>query len=204
MKKYSDKTILIGIKNKKNSILEYLYKDYFPQILRIIVKCGGNEQDAKDLFQEALIIIFNRLMNNNLTIRYSFHNYFIVLCKFIWFRQKKLKNYLIDLHEFDEFSTSGKLYTDNVEDVGTDAIYEEYLANQYEKIYQRHYKKLSGNCKKILKLFFRKNPFKEIAKKMAYKNEDYARRKKYLCMQQLIEMIATDIEYIELQKKKKE
>jgi len=222
VEKYSDKAILSGIKQRKDSILEYLYKEYFPQIQRIVLKHGGNEQDARDLFQEGLIIIFNRLVKNNLEIKSSFHNYFIVLCRFIWFRQNNIKKGLVydsvegetDATEaMDEAGSEGdhdtgdRGTTRSVADIAGERIgdkeYSEYLENQSEKIYQRHYRKLPGDCKRVIRMYFRKKPFKEIAKKMNYTSEDYGRRKKYLCMQQLMKMINEDPEYIEMKKRQK-
>ncbi len=203
MEKYSDKAILNGIKNRKDSILEYLYREYYPQVFRIVVKHGGQEQDARDLFQEALIIIFNRLGKGDLEIKHSFHNYFIVLCRFIWLRQNNIKSaYDPDLLA-DESTVSVRPDPDMVQEGPGDKVYEEYIENQSEKIFQRHYRKLSGDCKRVLKMFFRKKSFREISDKMKYTGEDYARRKKYLCMQQLMKMINEDPEYKELKKIKK-
>ncbi|MFO7924872.1 MAG: sigma factor [Bacteroidales bacterium] len=204
MEKYSDRTILTGIKNRKDPILQYLYTDYFPQVLRIVMKHGGQEHDARDLFQEALIIIFNRLRNDELIIKTSFHNYFIVLCRFIWFRQHNIKQ----SYDTDEIADESTLQENQEVDVVREEpgvkVHDEYINNQSEKIYQRHYRKLSGDCKRVLKMFFRKKSFREIAAKMEYTGDDYARRKKYLCMQQLMKMINHDPEYIALKKRKKE
>ncbi len=200
MEKYSDKTILTGIKSRKNSILEYLYSEYYPQVKRIVLKHGGQEQDAMDLFQEALIIIFKRLTQNELVIKSSFHNYFIVLCRFIWFRQKNINISYDTGEQPDESTLNNKPNTDTLPEGVEIKVYHEYISNQNEKIYQRHYRKLSGDCKRVLKMYFRKKSFRQIAKKMEYSGEDYARRKKYLCMQQLMKMISRDPEYIELKK----
>lgn len=204
MEKYSDKTILSGIRNRKDSILEYLYSELFPQIKRIIIKYGGNEQDARDLFQEGLIIIFQRLKNNDLVIKSSFNNYFIVLCRFIWFRQNNIKQNYNSAENIEEISSPEHSGSDTVQELPGIETYNEYVANKSEKIFQRHYRKLSPDCKKVIKMFYRKKRFREIAKKMTYTNEDYARRKKYLCMQQLMKMINEDPEYIELKKKREE
>jgi RNA polymerase sigma factor (sigma-70 family) len=202
VEQYSDNTILIGIKNRKDSILEYLYKEYYPQIQRIVIKHSGTEQDAKDLFQEALIIIFTRLKKDDLVIKTSFHNYFIVLCRFIWFRQNNIK-YSYDTEKIaDETTRQDHSPADTIQEIQGDKDYDEYLSNQNEKIFQRHYRKLPGDCKRVLKMFFRKKSFRIIAVRLNYTNEDYARRKKYLCMQQLMKMINKDPEYIELKKKR--
>ena len=203
MEKHSDKTILIGIKNRKGIILEYLYNEYFPKVRRIVMTNGGSEQDARDLFQEALIIIFNRLQKNKLVIKSSFHNFFIILCKFMWFRQNNNYQYNDVEGKEDEFFREDDAIA-NLNENPDEDLYKEQLASQYEKIYQRHYRKLGGDCKKVLKMFFRKRSFREAASIMGYANEDYARRKKYLCMQYLMKMINQDPEYICLKKKKPE
>ena len=200
MAKYSDKSILIGIKNRKDIILKFLYKEYYPQVHRIVTKHGGNEQDSRDLFQEALIIIFKRVNSNELTITTSFHNYFIVLCRFIWFRQNDIKlNHETEEDQQNESPVS-KSRHDQASENPRETIYKEFRANQYEKIYQRQYRKLGGDCKAVLQMFFKKKSFKEIAAKMNYCNEKYARRKKYLCMQHLMKMVNSDPEFIELKK----
>jgi RNA polymerase sigma factor (sigma-70 family) len=200
VEKYSDKSILAGIKNRKDATLQYLYKEYYPQVQRIVNKHGGGEQDARDLFQEALIIIFNKLNSNNLVIKTSFHNYFIVLCRFIWFRQN---NITLD-HKTDDDPPAEPPASDTptpgLDDDPGESVLRQYRENQYEKIYQRHYRKLGRDCKKVLKSFFKKKSFREIAARMNYSNEDYARRKKYLCMQQLLKMVNADPEFIELKK----
>ncbi len=204
MEKYSDKTILTGIKNRKESILEYLYKEYFPKIKRIVISNGGNEQDARDLFQEALIIVFNRIKKNNLVIKSSFHNFFIVLCRFLWFRQNNPNHDYASDEDINNESVQNEASAATVNESPGETIYEEHIKTRYEKIYQRQYRKLAGNCKRVLKMFFRKKSFREIATRMNYTNEDYARRKKYLCMQQLMQMISQDPEYIELKKQTRE
>ncbi len=238
VEKYSDKTILNGIKNRKDSVLEYLYKDYFPQVLRIVVKNGGVEQDARDLFQEALIIIFNRLRKDELKIESSFHNYFIVLCRFIWFRQNNIKTgYGSSRVDEDKLYASDDTFgaDDNpgkAEDEGLSVAdefakesdgasaemhehdsshykpgkkeYEQFIASQYEKIYQRNHRKMPGDCKRVLKMFFKKRSFREISQKMRYSGEEYARRKKYLCMQHLMKMINEDPQYQDLKKREQE
>jgi DNA-directed RNA polymerase specialized sigma24 family protein len=50
----------------------------------------------------------------------------------------------------------------------------------------------------VLKLFSEGYSYEEIARKMGMKNEAYARRKKYLCKEALMEIIKTDPEYQDL------
>jgi DNA-directed RNA polymerase specialized sigma24 family protein len=50
----------------------------------------------------------------------------------------------------------------------------------------------------VLTLFGEGLSYEEIARRMGFKNEEYARRKKYLCKEALMEIIKTDPEYQDL------
>jgi len=50
----------------------------------------------------------------------------------------------------------------------------------------------------VLNLYSDGHTYEEIARKMGMKSEAYARRKKYLCKEALMEIIKTDPEYHDL------
>lgn len=58
---------------------------------------------------------------------------------------------------------------------------EEVSDQLFMKIMTRAFNKLKPECQEVLKMFYDGLSFEEIAQKMNYKNETYARRKKYLC-----------------------
>ena len=67
-----------------------------------------------------------------------------------------------------------------------------------ERIVTRSFALLGEDCQKVLTLFGEDSTFEEIARIMGFRNEAYARRKKYLCKEALIEIIKTDPEYQDL------
>jgi DNA-directed RNA polymerase specialized sigma24 family protein len=69
MKSFSDEQILKGILRHDNLILQYIYKQYYYKINYFIKKNSGNEDDANDIFQEAIIIIYRKLKENDLIKR---------------------------------------------------------------------------------------------------------------------------------------
>ena len=69
-----------------------------------------------------------------------------------------------------------------------------------EKLFRYHYTKLSESCRKLLNLSFENLSAKEIAQKMGYKTDEYARRRKYQCKQILMKKIMNDPKYRELVK----
>jgi DNA-directed RNA polymerase specialized sigma24 family protein len=50
----------------------------------------------------------------------------------------------------------------------------------------------------VMNLFIDGHSYEEIARKMGMKSETYARRKKYLCKEALMQIIKTDPEYQDL------
>jgi DNA-directed RNA polymerase specialized sigma24 family protein len=149
VEKYSDKTILTGIKNRKDYILEYLYRDYFPKVKHIVISNGGNEQDARDLFQEALIIVFSRLKKNDLIIKSSFHNFFIVLCKFIWYRQNNTSHNHARVEDIEEKSVRIHPGSESSAEFPGESVYREHTAAAYEKFIRG----ITGNYPEIAKRF---------------------------------------------------
>ncbi len=64
-----------------------------------------------------------------------------------------------------------------------------------ESIVSRAFRKLSDDAQTILSLFSEGFSYQEIAVKMNLKNETYARRKKYLSKEALMELVKSDPEY---------
>lgn len=64
-----------------------------------------------------------------------------------------------------------------------------------ERIVSRAFQKLNPDSRTILTLFSEGLSFSEIAVRMNLKSETYARRKKYLSKEALMELIKSDPEY---------
>jgi DNA-directed RNA polymerase specialized sigma24 family protein len=67
-----------------------------------------------------------------------------------------------------------------------------------ERIVARSFALLGEDCQMVLNLYGEGSSYEEIARRMGFRNETYARRKKYLCKEALMEIIKTDPEYQDL------
>jgi len=184
---YTDAQILKGILRHDNLILQYIYKQYYYKVNYFVKKNQGSEDDASDLFQEAIIVIYRKLKENDLIFeKSSFQGYLFSVCRFLWLKQ--LEKRRIEREKLnDSLPYQEDLYDDNLVE----------LANKNEKygLYQKHFKTLSSDCQKLLQLFFEKVSLKEIAKIMGYKTEKYAKTRKYKCKELLIKRIKQDTEF---------
>ncbi|MEL6847399.1 MAG: sigma factor [Bacteroidota bacterium] len=76
--------ILAGFASRDRGILSQVYEDLFPLIRNMILKNAGQEADALDIFQEAMVIVYEKAVNGEMQIRHSFKSYFYGLCRLQW------------------------------------------------------------------------------------------------------------------------
>ncbi len=184
MQNYTDSEILTGIKAHDNQILKYLYKAFFPSVELFITTNNGTTDEAKDVFQEAVIIIYGKIRNDELIIKKSFRSYFMVMIKLIWFKK---------MGREPQKSNDEELF-ENILDDNEDLEFKHEEAKKYN-LYYKHFKKLRDDCKKILTLFLQKMPLNMIAKKIGSKSENYIKKRKHKCKEFLVDSIKSDPEY---------
>jgi len=191
MIKYTSETILEGLRNSDRVIIDYVYKEYFPVIRFFVLVNAGDESDAEDVFQDALVIIFRKMCTNDLELSSSFKTFLYSICRNLWMQK------LAEMNNAPEFLDVEK--HDSVEEI-VDIDFEE-LENRKYNLYHKHFLDIGKECKKLMKLFYRKVPPDEIIKKMGYKNTDSLKSQKYLCKEKLINSIINDPKYKKLIKK---
>jgi len=183
---YSNLDLLNGIIRNDTIVLQYIYKNFYSKINFFIKKNSGDDDDANDVFQEAIIIIFRKLKANDLVLDCTFETYLYSVCRFLWLKQldkrKVEKEKIKDNHDYHE-----DLYDDNLEKVVD-------LNDRY-RLYQKHFTNLGKDCQKVLQLYFDKVPLKSIAQIMGFKSEKYAKKRKFKCKEYLIKSIKQDLEY---------
>lgn len=168
-----------------------MYKMYYPKVKRFVLYNSGVEDDAKDLLQEALIIIFQKVNSGNFMLSCSFLTYLYAIVKNLWMkelRRKRMKGIVIkELKEIEILD-----YHINFEkEIG---LIIEYF------IFRSHFNRLSKSCKLILKLIFEQRSYKEVAEILNLKSEGIVRKRKYRCKESLIKKIKRDSTYIEMNK----
>lgn len=183
---YSTLDLLNGILRNDTIILQFIYKNFYSKINFFIKKNSGDDDDANDIFQEAIIIIFRKLKANELVLDCTFETYLYSVCRFLWLKQldkRKIEREKIkDNHDYHE-----DIYDDGLEKVAD--------LNERYKLYQKHFTNLGKDCQKVLQLYFDKVPLKNIAQIMGFKSEKYAKKRKFKCKEYLIKSIKQDLEY---------
>lgn len=183
---YSNLDLLNGILRNDTVVLQYIYKNFYSKINFFIKKNSGDDDDANDIFQEAIIIIYRKLKNNELLLDCTFETYIYSICRLLWLKHlekiKIEKENIKDNHEYND-----DLYDDSLEKI--------IDQNERYRLYQKHFENLGKDCQKILQLYFDKVPIKNIAQIMDFKSEKYAKKRKFKCKEYLIKSIKQDLDY---------
>jgi len=180
---YSDEAILEGLRLRSDYIINFIYKEFFPLIKFLVTENGGAGEDAEDIFQDGIIIIYNKISLNELRLTSSFKTYMYSVCRNLWLQKLSKRKAIFDkLTDVEE-------YIDLPKDVLHEASIEE---TELHRIIQIHFLSLADDCQKLLRLFIKNIPLREIASMLGYKTEKYAKTRKYLCKEELKKRIATD------------
>ena len=136
---------------------------------------------ASKVFQDSIIILYKQITEGSLNLTTDLKGYFYGIARNVWNAQLRKKQRTVEL----QFDLADE---EEPEDINSPIL---------ERIVSRVFLKLKPDQQTVLKLFSEGYSYEEIAKKMNLKNETYARRKKYLCKEALLELVKEDPEYQE-------
>ncbi|MEI6049516.1 MAG: RNA polymerase sigma factor [Bacteroidota bacterium] len=177
----SDISILAGVRKQDEKILNWLYDNYLQAVKIYVLKNSGSNEDVSDVFQDSIIILYKQITEGSLNLTTDLKGYFYGIARNVWNAQLRKKQRTVEL----QFDLADE---EEPEDINSPIL---------ERIVSRVFLKLKPDQQTVLKLFSEGYSYEEIAKKMNLKNETYARRKKYLCKEALLELVKEDPEYQE-------
>ncbi len=162
-----------------DAIIKEIYSKIYPKVLTFILSNKGNEDDALDVFHDALMYIIVTQKERK-TVILSFEAYIFVICKNIW--KKSLKNKVIktDVSTLEENETSLSAFI---------------LEQQCFEFYIAKFDLLSENCKDILSSYFNGLSYEEITLANAYATVNTVRQRVFKCRSKLMELIKEDREF---------
>ena len=186
MAELTNHEIFEGIKAGDEKVIQYLIKCYFPKIKRFILKNKGNLDDAKDVLQEVLVIVYEKLKRNDLTINCKFGTYLFGIVKIVWIKE---------LNKRGKIDNTNVIIEESKVDTG---IFNLIETRERHLLYRKYYEKLGEECKKLLDLFFKGIKIKEITQIMGFNSDQHTKNKKYICKKHLIENIRSNPTFKEI------
>ena len=71
----TDSEIVFGILNNSESAIKRLYVAYFPMVMQLIINNNGTPDDAKDIYQEAIIVLYNKIKKGDFELKHNLSGY---------------------------------------------------------------------------------------------------------------------------------
>jgi RNA polymerase sigma factor (sigma-70 family) len=164
----NDQEILDKIKQGDDSALEFLYKKNYRMMVKLILKNSGTEEEAKDIYQDALIVLWQKARSEDFILTSKISTFLYSVCYNLWRKELERKARHTSSEGFDRG--------------------EEMPMDEQEKstLIQKCIHELGDTCKQVLLYcYYDKLSMTEIAEKMGFANADTAKTKKYKCKQEL-------------------
>lgn len=170
------------------AVLQRLYELQFPLIRSLICDYGGSEADARDAFQDAILVVYQKAGQPDFQLSSKFGTFFYGICRNLWLNRRTKKSALAEVTLTDD----AKYIADDT------SLMDDLLRVEQGNLFWRAFRQLGEDCQKLLELFFQKIPMESIAVQMGYGSEGYAKRRKLQCKDRLIELVKKDPAFPEL------
>ncbi len=171
----TDREVILGILNNSAEALNRLYVSYFPMVLQFILNNNGDEDDAKDVYQEAIIVLYNKVRLGNFELSSKLKTYIYSVSRRIWL--KKLAQHSKKTSNIADF--------EDILAVEEDVEHHEEKELQFDKM-TTALESLGEPCKTIIQDFYiHSHSMQEICEKFGYTTTDNAKTQKYKCLQRL-------------------
>jgi len=171
----NEQALLKGLAANDSVIIEQLYKENFSTIQAFILANNGSYDDAKDVFQEAMITLYEKAQSGSFVLTCQIKTYVYSVCRRLWLKK---------LQQMGRFSQP----VDNLEEtISVDDDLDQHAKHDAAfAIMDRALKSLGEPCKSLLEGYYlQKMDMQALASEFGYTNADNAKNQKYKCLMRL-------------------
>lgn len=182
-----DEKVLAAIREgRDDKVLEDLYHFILPKVTSFIKNNNGSEDEAFDVFQDAVVILFKQVTLGKYDEQYDIGAFVYSVCRNLWInRVKKINKHV---------SVENTLY-----DIETSSHLEEIYDEEKREIVKYMFNKLDFKCKELLTLSVLKHlTMEDIAIRLGFASENAAKTANYRCKKKMMDLIKESTLFEEL------
>lgn len=189
MSELDDKALMALLRSSRRQEndkgFRYMYGAYLGMIQNVVLNNKGDVKDAEDVFQDALIVLYNQSKKDDFELRCTIKTYLYSICRNLWLKKLRKSSRIVELSDtVKQFVTIDESQLKTLE------------ATEEKKIVANYLGQLSDGCQTILRYFyFDKKKISEIADLMGLANEQGAKNKKSMCMKKLKSLMKDSIHF---------
>lgn len=183
---FGESDLLEGLRAHDEGVMKHLYREYFPMIKSFIEKNGGSEEDALDILQEGMVVLYQKAAQEDFEWTSTLKTYLYSVCRNKWLMELRRKR-----------NKPESAIPETLMIAGDESVESDIVESEKRKLMKKYFKRLGDDCQQILQMFFEGKSLKEIAQAMDF-TAGYAKKRKFICQKRLIESISSDPTYREL------
>lgn len=182
MKAQTDENVLLkGLAISDKKAIETIYQQNFNMVQSLIINNNGSSDDAKDIFQEAMIVLYEKVRSGSFELNCQIKTFVYSVSRRLWLKRLQLQN---------RYSAT----SDNLEHlVEVDGDIDEHEQRNAEfEMMEKALNGLGEPCKSLLEAYYlQKQNMQVIAANFGYTNADNAKNQKYKCLMRLKKLFFT-------------
>jgi len=177
---HTDEALIAGIRHDDDRALNYLYKLHYPMVSHFILSNSGTPDEAKDIFQEGILVFYEKIKDGTLELTCQIKTYLYSVCRRLWLKKLAEKNRF-----------SGVIDSENFVSLDDEAVTPEETELKFS-VMEQAMNQIGEPCRTLLEDFYIKSSsMQEITDKFGYTNADNAKNQKYKCLMRLKKLFFT-------------
>ena len=85
-----DEILIEGIKKQNEKVIAEIYSQYFPSVRHFIYRNNGSIDDARDIFNDAIVVVLMKAREGTLELKCSLKTYVYAICRNLWLKKDQL------------------------------------------------------------------------------------------------------------------
>jgi RNA polymerase sigma factor (sigma-70 family) len=177
----NEEALLQGLARNDKKAVETIYRENYNIIQLLVINNNGSADDAKDIFQEAMIVLYEKVRSGTFELNCQIRTYVYSVSRRLWLKRlQQLNRYSPAVENLDGFIS--------VEE----EIEEHEKRNAEFEMMDKAIGSLGEPCKSLLEAYYlQKRKMHEIAANFGYTNADNAKNQKYKCLMRLKKIFFT-------------
>ena len=171
----NEKALLQGLARSDRKAVETIYKSHYNMVQSLIINNNGSADDAKDIFQETMIVLYEKVRAGGFELNCQIKTYVYSVSRRLWLKR---------LQQMNRFAPALQSL-ENTVPVEEEMEQHEKINDEFQAM-EKAIGSLGEPCKSLLEAYyFQKKNMHEIAAGFGYTNADNAKNQKYKCLMRL-------------------
>jgi RNA polymerase sigma factor (sigma-70 family) len=179
----TEQQLLEGLALNNRKAIETIYKQHYNMVQALILNNSGYPDDARDIFQEAMIVLYEKVKSGSFELNCQLKTYLYSVCRRLWLKRLgQLQRSFSEVENLRE--------TVPVED----ELERHEQRNRDFQVMEQSLNSLGEPCRSLLKAYYLEmKSMVEIACEFGYTNADNAKNQKYKCLMRLKKIFSQNI-----------